>query len=311
MQGLTIRPYTDADAAPVAEMMNKREVAFGGDPYFTSAELDDIAHGWARDAATDSRLYVAPDGTVAAVLMVAPPPDGGTQADTFAGVHPDFVGRGIGRDLLTWAFERHAELHAQLAPQVDWTVDVGSSIRDTRALWLFERFGMSPVRYFFEMVTDLANVPSVELPEGFRVVAYSDDMARALYEADEEAFRDHWGHEDHPYDWWHALTVGSELFRPEHSRIAYDGDEIAALVLAYDNGAGHHYIGQVATRRPWRKRGLASALISASVAAAAADGKTVTSLGVDSENPNGALGVYERLGFAARQRFVVYRKPLV
>ena len=79
------------------------------------------------------------------------------------------------------------------------------------------------------------------------------------------------------------------------------------MVLCYDNAVGHHYIGSVGTRRPWRKRGLASALMSETIAAAAADGKTVTSLGVDADNPTGALGVYERLGFAVRQRWVVHR----
>jgi mycothiol synthase len=36
----------------------------------------------------------------------------------------------------------------------------------------------------------------------------------------------------------------------------------------------------------------------------------VACLGVDADNPTGALGVYERLGFVARQRYVVYRSPL-
>ena len=96
------------------------------------------------------------------------------------------------------------------------------------------------------------------------------------------------------------------MFRGDLSRIALDGDDIAAYILAYDGVEGSVYIGQVGTRRPWRKRGLAGALLSASVRAAAAAGKTQASLGVDADSPTGAVGVYERLGFQTRHKVVVY-----
>jgi ribosomal protein S18 acetylase RimI-like enzyme len=37
---------------------------------------------------------------------------------------------------------------------------------------------------------------------------------------------------------------------------------------------------------------------------------TEAMLGVDSENPNGALGLYEGLGFEVESRAGAYRKPL-
>ncbi len=188
-------------------------------------------------------------------------------AETFGGVHPDWMGRGIGRELITWEVARLRELRDRVAPGAAWTIDAGSSIKETQASRLFERFGMRPVRYFFEMVAPTADVIPTEMPAGFRVVAYTPDLARRVYEADEEAFRDHWGHEDRPIDQWTTLTVGSDLFRGDLSRLAFDGDEIAALVLCFDNAVGHHYIGSVGTRRPWRKRGLASALMSETIAA--------------------------------------------
>ncbi len=307
MSEFRTRPYTDADAPAIAALQNLREVAVGGEPVYTAAEIRDVTGALVRDTGTDTRLVYADDGAVAAFAMVAPPPAGGVIAETFAGVHPDWTDRGIGRELLGWEIDRLRELRDELAPGAAWSVDVGSSVKETQAAHLFERFGMRPVRYFFEMVAPIADVVPTEMPTGFRVVAYTPDLARPLYEAVEEAFRDHWGHEDRPFDQWKAWSVDSELFRPEHSRIAFDGDDIAAAVLCYDNAVGHHYIGSVSTRRPWRKRGLASALMSETIAVAAAAGKTVTSLGVDADNPTGALGVYERLGFAVRQRWVVHR----
>ncbi|HZD98072.1 MAG TPA: GNAT family N-acetyltransferase [Micromonosporaceae bacterium] len=307
MSKFRTRPYTNADAPAVAELHNVREVAVGGDPTYSAAEIRDIVVALARDTDADTRLVFAEDGTLVASAVVAPPPDGGVIAETFGGVHPDWMGRGIGRELVTWEIARLRELRDRIAPGAAWTIDAGSSIKETQASHLFERFGMRAVRYFFEMVAPTAGVTPTEMPAGFRVVAYTPDLARPLYEAIEEAFRDHWGHEDRPFDQWRAWSIDSELFRAEHSRIAFDGDDIAAAVLCYDNAVGHHYIGSVSTRRPWRKRGLASALMSETIAVAAADGKTVTALGVDADNPTGALGVYERLGFAVRQRWVVHR----
>jgi ribosomal protein S18 acetylase RimI-like enzyme len=41
-----------------------------------------------------------------------------------------------------------------------------------------------------------------------------------------------------------------------------------------------------------------------------AAGMEAASLGVDAENPTGAVGLYERLGFAVNRRFVRLRRPV-
>jgi ribosomal protein S18 acetylase RimI-like enzyme len=38
-------------------------------------------------------------------------------------------------------------------------------------------------------------------------------------------------------------------------------------------------------------------------------GLTSAGLGVDTENPSGALGLYERLGFHTDQRFLILYRP--
>ena len=55
-------------------------------------------------------------------------------------------------------------------------------------------------------------------------------------------------------------------------------------------------------RRPWRRRGLARALTAASLVTFRERGLDEGMLGVDSENPNGALGLYEGLGFSVHSR---------
>jgi mycothiol synthase len=66
----------------------------------------------------------------------------------------------------------------------------------------------------------------------------------------------------------------------------------------------------VSVRRPWRRRGLAKALLSRSLVAARDAGYTSAGFDVDAENPTGALGLYESLGFQSERRQIAYRKPL-
>jgi mycothiol synthase len=308
---MQIRAYVESDADAIADLMNTLDAKHGAEAGWTGGELRSFFKAWLRDAETDSRLVVTPAGALAAVGVVSAPPEGGERADMFGGVLPAYQGRGIGRELLAWQYDRVKQLHTDIAPDAAWHVETGASVGDHAAIGLFERFGFRPVRYFFEMVAPLSGSrPEATLPDGLVAVPFTPGMAKPLYEAHMEAFSDHWGFQRRPYEKWVIGTVESEEFRPDLTRIAFDGDEIAAYVLAYDNVEGREYIGQVGTRRPWRKRGVASGLISASLAAAVADGKTSASLGVDADSPTGAVGVYERLGFEIKHKFVSYRRSV-
>jgi ribosomal protein S18 acetylase RimI-like enzyme len=70
------------------------------------------------------------------------------------------------------------------------------------------------------------------------------------------------------------------------------------------------WLEQVSVRRPWRRRGVGAAIIAASLRAFQDRGLDEASLGVDAENPTGALALYERLGFSRYRSFRVYRKRL-
>jgi GNAT superfamily N-acetyltransferase len=306
VEEFSARSFADDDAVAVADLLNASETAHGGEPGFTAGEIRGFAGMLLGDAGGDSRLYVAADGTLAAVAFIGAPPPGGAKADLIGSVSPHFEGRGLGRGLLTWQLDRVAVLRASLAPGAEWRAEVGIGSENTAGIRLIERAGGTAVRYGFQMEASAGDVPAVPVPKGFRVVPYTDALGPAVHAAHTEAFGDHWGFQGRPFDNWAPGAIHSDMFRGDLSRIVYDGDDIAAYVLAYDGVAGSVYIGQVGTRRPWRKRGLASALLSASVRAAADTGKVTASLGVDADSPTGAVGVYERLGFAIRHKVVVY-----
>jgi ribosomal protein S18 acetylase RimI-like enzyme len=70
------------------------------------------------------------------------------------------------------------------------------------------------------------------------------------------------------------------------------------------------YTEGISVRRPWRRRGLARALIVRSLRDQRDRGMTESALGVDSENISGATRVYEDCGFRPVRRYGIYRKPL-
>jgi len=66
----------------------------------------------------------------------------------------------------------------------------------------------------------------------------------------------------------------------------------------------------ISTRREWRGKGVASALIASSLRQLASLGFDEAVLGVDLDNPTGALGVYERLGYQVVLRVTEYGRRL-
>ena len=106
-------------------------------------------------------------------------------------------------------------------------------------------------------------------------------------------------------------------FRPDLSFAILDGQEVAAFSMnrfdtsqAERTGFKAGWIGSLGTRRAWRQRGLASALLAASMRAFRAAGLEYAGLGVDTQNPTGALGLYEGLGFKPYARSIRFQKTL-
>ena len=71
------------------------------------------------------------------------------------------------------------------------------------------------------------------------------------------------------------------------------------------------YTENICVRRPWRRQGLAKALIAASLTALKERGMSEAGLGVDAENTSGALHLYESMGYRVVKTSTIYRKPLM
>jgi ribosomal protein S18 acetylase RimI-like enzyme len=139
---------------------------------------------------------------------------------------------------------------------------------------------------------------------------------RRIWDADTEAFRDHWDaaeRTDSDFESWFAEPeLDTSLWR-----VAWDGDEVAGSVMTFIWHTENEALGQrrgwlehISVRRPWRKRGLATALIASALHGLRDVGMNEAALGVDAENTSGALRVYERIGFRRSRTGIAYRKEL-
>jgi len=231
-------------------------------------------------------------------------------------VDPEYRGRGIGTALLADNERRARALAA--THDVDRPRVFGSFSAEGRpASRLLEAAGYEIDRWFFDMTRpSLDGVVDIPLPDGLELRPVASDQRLALWRANREAFRDHWGGSDE------SEAAMNRFFDQPHTDpglwlIVWDGDEIAAGVINAINpeenaalGVQRGWLSSVFTRRPWRRRGLARALIAKSLIVLRDRGMTSAGLGVDADNRQGALRLYEAAGFAVAERYNAWRKPM-
>jgi ribosomal protein S18 acetylase RimI-like enzyme len=183
---------------------------------------------------------------------------------------------------------------------------------------LLQREDYAPARWFLTLVRptlDAIDEAALPQPLEVRPVATTDE-AMAVLRAFDEAFRDHWGYTPEGEDEQRARLADPRQ-DPSMWQVAYDGDEIAGavstLVDATDNarhGRARGWLDTVAVRRPWRRKGVARALIARALIVLRKHGLTSAALDVDADNRTGALHLYEESGFARDREIAVYRRPV-
>jgi ribosomal protein S18 acetylase RimI-like enzyme len=99
--------------------------------------------------------------------------------------------------------------------------------------------------------------------------------------------------------------------------VAWDGDEVVGTVLSFIDDVENKtfnrkrgYTEDICVRRPWRRKGIARALLVQSMKELKSRGMTEAALGVDTENPSGALRLYLGVGYHREQCQIVYHKPI-
>jgi ribosomal protein S18 acetylase RimI-like enzyme len=230
---------------------------------------------------------------------------------------PDWRNRGILRAMLLYLEGRSREMALgadSTGPQRTRTFLADSELHQISVV---EEMGYNKERYFFEMLRDLAEEIVVHpLPGGIEVRPAGPDDHRKVFEADWEANRDHWAWREMEEEDYRRF-IEDRYFQPDLWNIGWDGEEVAGLVVAWIDedenerfGRKWGYPDMISVRRPYRRRGLAKALLSRSLLMLRDRGMEKANLGVDTENPNQALNLYEGVGFKVMKRHFVYSKML-
>lgn len=234
----------------------------------------------------------------------------------FVNIMPDWREQGIEKTIIKWCETRLKEIAGEHPQDSQRIFQTYSNEFKTSFNNLLEDLDYSPARFFIEMSRSLEDIPTVELPEGIEVRSVKKEDHRKIWEASIDAFRDHWGYSEPKEEDYIAYT-GSKYFQPDLWQVAWDGNEVVASVLNYIdhdynkmNNRKRGWTEDISTRKAWRQRGIARALIVRSMHLHKEKGMTEVGLGVDTNNPNGALKLYEGLGYKKDKTFINYRKQL-
>jgi mycothiol synthase len=234
-------------------------------------------------------------------------------------VRPGWRRRGLGTALLRENLRRadeRARRHGD--PRPGGRPEVRSLIATTEpdAAAILSAVGLVPIRWSFLMRRPtLDDIPDAAVPEGLEFRPVEPDQHRAILLADDEAFRDHWEPRDFTESSMKALLDKDELDTSLWV-VAWDGDEVAGSAQGWIWPAENEQLGvqrgwleSISVRRPWRRRGLARAMTVEALRRLKAVGTEDAMLGVDADNPTGALGLYESLGFEVDSRMETFGWP--
>lgn len=318
-EGFTTRGATMNDVQQAMRLFNRWSRSIIERDEFT--DIDSIIDEWqasGADPAEDVRLVFAPNGELVGYIEVWNNAKSLTHLELWGRLDPNYEDLGIGTWMLHWAEQRALQVLPKLSAELRFAPHVGTYRQAVKAKKLFEDMGYQHLRSTYHMLIEMdALVPAAKLPDGITLRTYNPEMdAEAVYRAEKEAFRDHFGYVEEPFEeglkrWKHSRQY--EGFDPTLYFLAMDGDEIAGMSLCrdyshYDPDRG--WVRSLGVRRPWRKQGIGLALLRHSFNELYRRGKRKVGLGVDSQNLTGAVRLYEKAGMRVDQVYDYYEKEL-
>jgi mycothiol synthase len=309
----------EADIRPICELVNLVDAADRLDDSHDEDDARQWLHDPSRDPQRDLRLWEDATGRLVgfASAWVPPPGDDMVDGNLYFRIHPEARRQGLESAVIAWGAARLRE--AGRERNLPARLYAGAREHDAYSRAVLEQHGLRPVRYFYKMVRPLDQpIPAPVIPAGFtlRSVAGDADVEKWV-DCFNWSFIDHWG--------FHPTTVerrrhrmSGPHYRPELDLVleAPDG-QFAAFVFCAINPADNArndrregWIMQLGTRRGYRNQGLGRALLLAGMQAIQAAGMDTAALGVDAENPTGALRLYESVGFTVAGTDISHCKDL-
>jgi len=295
---MTVREPVPADSEALAALLNAQSLALYGTADLSAESM----RSWFGLPDLEMRI-VEGDGGLEAYADFVP-----TEETDWAWIdlrqHPDHPDSGAA--LLDHFEARTRELGRSAARTI-------IRERDTASRELLESRGYRPIRYAFQMALELGDAPPAAFPDGIAVRLMRPGEEHDVYLATNDAFADHWGFHPSSFESWREWNLERDGSRPDLWWLAVDGHEIAGICLnrmGDDGDPAHGYVHVLGVRPPWRRRGLAEALLRHTFDDFRQHGVTRVTLDVDGENTTGAVRLYERVGMHVERRSDTYEKRL-
>ncbi|HKP52276.1 MAG TPA: GNAT family N-acetyltransferase [Chloroflexia bacterium] len=315
---LKSRHYEDRDLVAVCDLLNLCAAIDNLDDYYTVEQLKQRFGMPSLDRFNDQRIWDDANARLVGFAQVwSLPSDHTLDCYFYFRVHPAMRGTGIEEELIDWAVQRTQEVGRQHDLKA---VLMGRIFEhESYSRGIFERHGFEIVRYGFRMARPLSEpIPEPTFPEGYKLRhAEGEDDIQPWVDCYNQSFIDHW--------LFHPETVDERRhrlqrpgYRPEQDLVAVAPDgSFAAFCLWYLDEVGNAlqgksdgWIGLLGTRRGHRGVGLGRAMLLAGLRCLKDEGADIAKLGVDAENPTGALGLYEKVGFVKVATRISYHKDV-
>ena len=305
-EGFLVRRPTMNDVSSVFALMLARNQADYGDVDMTEEHIRNFWQDAAFNMDTDAWIVTTQDGQVIGYASVWHMQH--VQVYTSFTALSEYDHLPIKASLLELVERRAQEFVAEAPAEAHVTLATGIAEVNNADQQLLTRMGYHKARGQYRMEIEMREPPPPAIwPEGISMRSCSPEQdMRVIYDAEIEAFANP---TPPTFEQWEHHSVRQEGFDPSLWFLAYEGETIAGMCLCnYWVGAGH--ISPLAVRLPWRGKGLGRALLRHSFAEFYRRGTRIVKLTVDTQNPWGAVHLYEYVGMHITQLYHQYAKDL-
>lgn len=307
----------ETDLPAIAELINLSQAAYNLENRTTATKLREDFADPTFDVDQDLQLWRNEAGALVAIAELwRQTPEASFISNLGFSIHPDVQPTGLANAILAWAEQRVLALGGQFVGPIVLLSGCRDTVTARRSL--LSQLGFQPERAFWRLQRSLETpIPKATFPAGWQVRSVTPADQEQWVEMFNQTFIDHWNHTPmtlEEFDHW----IARSKYDPNLDLIIETPDgQMAAFAYSEISperntrlGLQEAHVCLLGTRRGYRRLGLARALLAESLQRLQLLGMTTATIGVDAQNPSGAVKLYQSVGFAKYQSSTVFRKTV-
>ena len=239
-EGYRARPATLDDVPSAADLINRFSQHVTGNNLVRAESLRADWEGVEFDPASSVMLVEDSNQQLVGTAEVWDTDAMPVSPDIWGNVDPEHERLGIGTYLLEWGIQRCGQVLERVPAEARVDVRVPIHHAHQPSIDLLADHGFELARHFWRMVIELdQDIQTSPLPEGLQLRPFNKkEHAETLYRAEDEAFKDHYGHVEEPFEEgfrrWSGHLLEGTYYDPSLIFVAWDGDEIAGVSICRD-----------------------------------------------------------------------------